>query len=138
MRRLDALLRDNAELQAISGQASRIAELQKIWSDIVPQALRPYTRAGGLQHRRISVFADNGAVAAKLKMLAPGLLKSLQNKGLEVTAIRIEVQVKSTPRARPTQPRQLSCAAAKTITSLAESLPQSALRSVLERLAKKG
>ncbi|HQR51173.1 MAG TPA: DciA family protein [Methylophilaceae bacterium] len=138
MRRLDALFKDNAELQALANQTGRLAELQKTWSEVVPQPLQPFTRAGGLQHRRITVFADNGAVAAKLKLLAPNLLKSLQIKGLEVTSIRVEVQVKSQARASAGVARHLSSKASASLEKLAEKLPDSPLRTALERLAKRG
>ncbi len=136
MRRIRALFKENTELQALIGHAGELAELQKIWGGVVPQPLRQFTRAAGLKHRRITVFADNGAVAAKLKLLAPNLLKNLQIKGVEVTSIRVEVQVKSEPRARAKPARHLSPGAAASLSKLAEELPDSPLREALERLAR--
>lgn len=137
MRRLNALFRDNAELHALADEVGKLVDLQKLWSGIVPAALQPFTRAGGVKHRRITVFADNGAVAAKLKLLAPNLLKNLQNKGVEVTSIRVEVQVKSQRRAPTHAPRILSNQAAASLTQLAEKLPDSPLKQSLQRLAKR-
>lgn len=137
MRRLNAFFRDNAELHALADEVGKLVELQKIWNGIVPAALQPFTRAGGVKHRRITVFADNGAVAAKLKLLAPNLLKNLQNKGVEVTSIRVEVQVKSLRRAPSHVPRTLSSQAAASLIQLAEQLPDSPLRLSLQRLAKR-
>lgn len=135
MQRLNALFRNNAELHALANEAGKFAGLQKIWDGIVPPALRPFTHAGGVKHRRITVFADNGAVAAKLKLLAPNLLKNLQNKGVEVTSIRVEVQVKSQRRPPSRPPRALSGKAADSLAQLAEQLPESPLRQALRRLA---
>lgn len=137
MRRLNALFRDNAELHALADEVGKLVDLQKIWNGIVPAPLQPFTRAGGVKHRRITVFADNGAVAAKLKLLAPNLLKNLQNKGVEVTSIRFEVQVKSQRRAPAHAPRILSNQAAASLNQLAETLPDSPLRQSLQRLAKR-
>ncbi len=137
MRRIRALFKENTELQALVGHAGELTLLQKIWGSIVPPPLRPFTRAAGIKHRRITVFADNGAVAAKLKLLAPNLLKNLQIKGVEVTSIRVEVQGKADARARANAPRHLSAGAAASLSKLAEKLPDSPLREALERLAKK-
>jgi hypothetical protein len=135
MQRLKALFRNNAELHALADAAGKVTGLQKVWAEVVPETLSPHTRAGGLKHRRLTVFADNGAVAAKLKLLSPNLLKNLQNKGLEVTSIRIEVQVQSKRRARPASARTLSSGAASSLSQFAEQLPDSPLRDALRRLA---
>lgn len=137
MQRLESLLRGSPELRELSGQARELAHLQKIWEQAVPDALRPFTRAGGFKHRRITVFADNGAVAAKLKLLSASLLKTLQNKGLEVTSIRVEVQVQSRPQARPGLQRHLTPEAASCLENLAEHLPDSPLRNALQRLSRR-
>jgi len=138
MRRLGALFKDSSELQSLASQSGKLAGLQQLWLGVVPPPLRPYTCAGGLQHRRITVFADNGAVASKLKLLAPSLLKNLQIKGVEVTSIRVEVQVQSRPRANAGPARHLSRQACATLDELAQKLPDSALRESLQRLAKRG
>lgn len=137
MRRLDALLRDNAGLQSYVRQAGALAQLQALWRASVPAELRPHAQAAGLKHKRITVLADNGAVAAKLKLIAPSLLKTLQNKGLEVTSIRVEVQVKSARQRRPDTARKINASAAASLLRLAQELPDSPLRAALERLASR-
>lgn len=137
MQRLESLLRSSPELRDLSGQAKDLLQLQKIWEQAVPDALRPFTRAGGFKHRRITVFADNGAVAAKLKLQSASLLKILQNKGLEVTSIRVEVQVQSRRPAQPGIERHISPQASSSLENLADQLPDSPLRTALRRLAKR-
>ena len=137
MQRLETLLRGAPELRDLSGRAGELSQLQKIWDCAVPETLRPFTRAGGFKHRRIMVFADNGAVAAKLKMQSASLLKNLQNKGLEVTSIRVEVQVQSRRPAQPGIERHISPQASSSLENLAEQLPDSPLRTALQRLAKR-
>lgn len=138
MRRLDTLLKHDPDLQALVHQADRLKALQQLWSSVVPAELHGSSRAAGISHRRITVCADNGAVAARLRLLAPSLLKTMQNKGLEVTAIRVEVQVKSRPQPPRRSPRQLGRQAAGSLLALAERLPESPLRSALRRLARHG
>jgi len=137
MRRIRALFKENNDLQSLISHAGDLTALQSNWAAVVPQPLREFTQAAGLKHRRITVFAENGAVAAKLKLLAPTLLKNLQIKGVEVTSIRVEVQVKSIARRSPKAPRHLSNQAANSLSGFAESLPDSPLRSALEKLAQK-
>jgi hypothetical protein len=137
MQRLNALFKENAEFRALVGEAGKHAWLQKIWASIVPPALQPFTQAGSVKHRRITVFADNGAVAAKLKLLAPNLLKNLQNKGVEVTSIRVEVQAKSLRNAPEKPARSISAKAAASLSGLAEKLPDSPLRHALDQLVQR-
>ena len=137
MRRLNALFKENAELVALSGLADSLAVTQKNWNAVVPATLLPYCLAGGIKHRRLTVYADNGAVAAKIKLLLPSLLTKLQNQGVEVTSIRVEVQVKSIPRAISKQPRRISRQAASRLAELADKLSGSALGEALTRLSRR-
>ena len=137
MRRLNALFKENAELVALSGLADSLAVTQKNWNAIVPTTLLPYCQAGGIKHRRLTVYADNGAVAAKINLLLPSLLTKLQNLGVEVTSIRVEVQVKSVSKAISKQPRHISRKAASRLAALADELAGSALGEALTRLSRR-
>lgn len=136
MRRLDSLLKQSSDLKTLSAQAEHINELQRTWETVVPPSLKRHCRAGLINNQRLTVYATSGAVAAKLKLLASGLSLKLQSQGLEVTAIRVEVQVESKPRRDPKKARNLSEIAVESLASLAESLPDSPLRTALERLAR--
>lgn len=137
MRRLSALFKENAELVALSGLADSLAIAQKNWNSVVPVELQRYCLAGALKHQRLTVYAANGAVAAKIKVLLPSLLTKLQKQGLEVTSIRIEVQVKSAPRAAPKVPRRVSAKAASQLADLADELSGTALGEALARLSRR-
>ena len=136
MRRLNALFKENAELVALSGLADSLAVTQKNWNAVVPATLLPYCLAGGIKHRHLTVYADNGAVAAKIKLLLPSLLSKLQNQGVEVTSIRVEVQVKSASRKPAKAARSLSLKAAAGLNAMAEELDGSALGEALKRLSR--
>jgi hypothetical protein len=137
MQRFSTLFKENAELATLSDRASKLTASQKIWNSAVPDAVRPFTRAGALKHKRLTVYADNGAVAAKIKLLLPSLLIKLQKQGLEVTAIRIEVQVKSAPRKTGRPARILTAQAASNLQALATRLGDSELGAALARLARR-
>jgi hypothetical protein len=136
MRRINALFNDNADLAALSSQADHLTASQKTWEAVAPDSLKQFTQAGGVKHKRLTVYADNGAVAAKIKMLLPSLLSKLQKQGLEVTSIRVVVQVKSGPEKPAKTLRNLSPQAASSLEKLAVELNGSALGEALSRLAR--
>jgi hypothetical protein len=136
MRRFKVLFQDNAELAALSDRADSLAVSQKIWQAVVPDPLKLFTQAGGIKHKRLTVYADNGAVGAKIKLLLPSLLIKLQKQGIEVTSIRVEVQVKSARRIVKTT-RTLSANASSQLESLAQELRGSPLGEALARLSSR-
>ena len=125
------------ELLALSIKTKEAQIAQSIWLTVSPENLAQWSHAYSLKNKQLSVFADNNAVAAKIKLLIPSLLIKLEKQGCEVTAIRVKVQVKSTPET-PTKPvKKLSPHAATELTALAEKLAGSALGDALAKLAKK-
>ena len=81
-------------------------------------------------------MADNGAVAAKLRQLAPRLAQLLTESGCEVTAIQVRVQVTQPPASLATPSPALSSTGQKRLIDSTEKLPDSLLKKVLQRLAK--
>ncbi|MCB5186239.1 DUF721 domain-containing protein [Methylobacillus gramineus] len=137
MLRISALFTENAELAALSEQAEKLTLSQQQWNAIVPAPLKPYTQAGSVSHKRLTVYADNGAVAAKIKLLLPSLMVGLQKQGLEVTSIRVEVQVKSSPAKASKKLRVISPVAAASLEKLAGELKGSALGDAIARLSRR-
>ncbi|PKO25740.1 MAG: DUF721 domain-containing protein [Betaproteobacteria bacterium HGW-Betaproteobacteria-8] len=136
MQRINSFLRNNAELALISSKAQNLTACQKIWDAVAPETLKPFTQAGDINHKRLTVYANNGAVAAKVKLLLPSLLTNLQKHGLEVTSIRVLVQVQSSPSKPPKPVRKLSAFAATELEKLAGQLEDdSPLAASLKRLS---
>lgn len=120
-------------VQSLVKQALRLIEMQRVFTEIAPKPLTQSGRVGRFTHSSLLLFADNGAVATKLKQLTPSLLVKFQKRGYEVTAIRVEVQ----PPPRQPIPRKkirLSGKAAGHLQELAARLPASPLRTALEGL----
>jgi hypothetical protein len=65
------------------------------------------------------------------------LLIQLEKQGCEVTAIRVKVQVKSSPQAQPKAIKKLSRQAAIELDGLAKKLSGTDLGDALARLASK-
>lgn len=137
MRRLNTLLSSDAELKTLSAQAEKIACTQKIWGRVAPPPLNQHSHAGLIRDGQITVYTSSSAVAAKLKLLTPQLLKNLQKEGFEVTAIRVEVQVKSQPRSHARIALRVTPRAAQNLLELAKKLPESPLQSALKKLARR-
>ncbi len=134
---INAIFKSNTELKALSQQVSELTAVQKLWQEIIPSALKNQTQAGAIEHKRLTIYALNGAVAAKIKLLLPSLLTKLQKQGVAISSIRVSVQVQSHAAKTDKPLRNLSSEAAEKIHSLAQKLQGSALGDSLERLAQR-
>ena len=131
-RKIGSYLDATPTLHSLVKQAQCLIEMQQVFTESAPKPLALSGRVGRFAHSSLLLFADNGAVAAKLKQLTPSLLINFQKRGYKVTAIRVEVQ----PPHPPAPPRRkvgLSGKALGHLQELAARLPPSPLRSSLER-----
>jgi hypothetical protein len=136
MQRFNALL-SQPELTALNDHNREKQAAQKIWQAVAPDNLAQLSHATTIHNQQFTVFADNNAVAAKIKLSIPSLLIKLQNQGCEVTAIRVKVQVKSSPQAKPKVIKKLSQKASVELQLLANKLSGTTLGEALTRLSKK-
>jgi hypothetical protein len=65
------------ELLALSVKTKEAQIAQSIWLTVSPENLAQWSHAYSLKNKQLSVFADNNAVAAKIKLLIPSLLIKL-------------------------------------------------------------
>lgn len=137
MQRFNTLLK-HPELNTLNARTQETQAAQKIWETIAPDNLAKFSHAGSIKNKQLNVYADNSVVAAKIKLLLPSLLIQLQKRECEVTAIRVKVQVKSTPLPKLKTPRKLSPAAAKSLKELSIKLTGTALGDALDKLYKDG
>jgi hypothetical protein len=130
------LLAAPGELRALSRHARYLAELQQVLSGSIPSTLSKATRVKNYRSGVLILLADNPAVAAKLRQLAPRLLLHVQKTESEVTGIHIDVQVKSPgfPTENEVTKRALPTDAITEFGNLANTLPASPLKSALVRL----
>jgi hypothetical protein len=125
------------ELRQLSGKAGQLMALQRLYQQVAPASLGRYSGALQLEQGILTLAANNGAIAAKLRQLAPELIRQLQDLGCEVTVIQVRVQVTLPATEHPSIPYTLSAAGRKRLTELAVELPDSPLKSALQRLANK-
>lgn len=134
--KLGDLLAQTGELRALSRQARRLAEFQQLLLAAVPAPLAESTRVKTFRAGTLVLVAENSAVAAKLRQLAPRLLVHVRKREIEVTGIQVEVQV-AAPQSGPAgmvRERDLSLTAVNALDGLAETLNESPLKTALTRL----
>jgi hypothetical protein len=135
--RLNSYFDASPELRQLSGKAGRLMELQRQYELVAPPSLTRSSHVLQLEQQTLTLAADNGAVAAKLRQLAPELVNLFQNRGCEITGIQVRVQVAvSSFRPFPT-PVSISAAGRRRLIELSEILADSPLKSALLRLARK-
>jgi hypothetical protein len=133
-RRIDFFLR--ALPESLARRARQAVLLQQAYNELAPPALAPVSRVGALSAGRLTLVADSGSVAAKLKQVSPSLLLKLQKRGLEVNRIEVRVQVPAHPvrdSERDKKHRKISRQALDSMAGVAGRLAPSPLRQALER-----
>lgn len=137
VQKIGDVIATSGNLKVLAQEAERLRDLQHQLFEAVPPALASASRVTNLKSGILVISADNAAVAAKMRQLAPRLLSHLGKRGNEVTGIRVDVQVKAhkikaedhvTGRALPPD-------AIHEFADLAKRLPASPLKSALARLA---
>jgi Dna[CI] antecedent, DciA len=137
-RKISEILGAENALGNLAAATHRVEQLQRIYVEAVPAALSRTSRVGWARAGVVSVIANNGAVAAKLRQLQPRILAGFKRHGLEFNSMRIEVQVDAA-RVEPggRAPKLLTRKAMAAIEEALQSVPQSPLRDALRRLARR-
>jgi hypothetical protein len=135
--RIGLLIDRLPQLQGLNRQVRRLLALQDILTEVLPDSLASSTTVALSAADELVLFADNGAAAAKLKQLAPRILIFFRQRGHEVTAIRVQVQVRIRHNPLPRKQIPLSPTARQAISELSATLDASPLKSALERLGRR-
>jgi hypothetical protein len=136
-KRISALLDSTPELQAVNSRVRLLLAVQTALSEVLPSPLVDSTSAASINAGKLVLFADNGAVAAKLRLMAPRILAFLRLRDYEVTAIHVQVQVRKRDNSLPEKQISLSQDAARALSELAATLATSPLKGAIERLLGK-
>ena len=141
VRSLEDCLMADAGMARLSSHASRLVRLQAVLAAHLPANLARGARVANLKSGKLVIHADNGAVAAKLRQMAPRLADLVRFEAAEVTGIEIRVQGRdeNPPRPRAERPTAIGDKAKHALTSLEAVLPEgSRLRLALKRLRERG
>jgi hypothetical protein len=138
-RKIGEVLAVSGELKALSREARRLAELEQLLFAALPRALAEATRIKSLRAGTLILSADNAAVAAKLRQIAPRFLLHVQKSATEVSGIRIDVQPALQQEKRVKRPEKSlpGVTAITNFQSLSEGLRESPLKEALTRLVQR-
>jgi hypothetical protein len=137
-KRVGLLLNSLPELQALNRELRQLAALQSALAEVLPDNLSTSASVALVKAGELILVADNGAVAAKIRQMAPRILSSLHQRGYEITGIRLQVQVRTRDNPLPQKQISLSSEARNAIDSLSSQLDPSPLKAALERLGRHG
>jgi hypothetical protein len=133
-------LRLTPEHQRLFSHVEKLTEMQRVFTKIMPPNLGSHCALGGLSEGSLTICANNGAIAAKLRHMLPSLLLKLQAVGYEVTAIRIAVQAnyRDIPgNDLSGRKREIDKGGIKSLHVLAAGLENSPLKTAVESLLGK-
>lgn len=129
-----SLLSGTPELRPLLARAQTLAALQHQIAAVMPPYLAQTCQVLGLQNGTLSLAVGNATVAAKLRQLAPELAVLLQNRGCEVSGIRVKVQVAYAAELPRSAPRKLGRPAQRALLELSQHLDDSPLKHALEKM----
>jgi len=136
--RVGPLLDSLPELQALNRELRQLAALQKALAEVVPGNLATSASVALVKAGELILVADNGAVAAKLRQMAPRILASLRQRGYDITGIRLQVQVRIRDNPLPQKQISMTAGASDAIDLLSKRLTPSPLTAALKRLGRHG
>lgn len=122
----------------ILAHARLLTKLARIYQNIALGHLGQASRLANFKSGIVVIHADNGAVAAKLRQLAPTLADAFSKKGIECNDVQIKVQAAEKGKQSKTSTQKpLSSRASHELEILRDALPDSPLRSALETLLER-
>ncbi len=135
--RFKALINNSPELHSLLETVHKLSDLQQHFVNVAPVYFAQSSQVLGLRQGTLSIATTNGTLAAKLRQLSPELVSKLQNRGCEVSAIRVKVQISYAPPVHAPAPRMLSNVAQHQLQALSLSMTDSPLKLALEKFSHK-
>lgn len=119
----------------VLAHARLLVKLAGLYQDIAPPHLAQASRLANFKSGIIVIHASSGAVAAKLRQMAPRLVDALAKLGLECRGVQVKVQAAQAHEPlRPATQKPLSARTSEGLAALSASLPASPLRDALGTL----
>jgi hypothetical protein len=125
------------DARAVTEHARRLLALQLVLDACLPAGLRGQVRVSNFRQGLLVAGVGGGALAHRLRTLAPQLVEALRAKQIAVVELRAEVRPAVSPPPSPPKRAVLGPMARESIERLAASLPDSPMRSALERMARR-
>lgn len=121
----------------VLAHARLLIKLTNLYQTIVPAHLGQASTLANYKSGIIVIHAASGAIASKLRQLAPTLADGFSRKGVECSGVQIKVQAPKTEEQSSTSTqRPISQAASENLVTLRDSLPDGDLRQALDELLR--
>jgi hypothetical protein len=132
-----SLLGASNEFKALRDKTQHLRALQQAYVGSTPAELAEASRVGYVRASTLWIFADNSAVASKLRQMLPRVLPVIQKLEPEITGIQIQVQAEKgeISPSHHAKKETLSLDNIELIEILAKSVPDPDLKSALTQFA---
>ncbi len=119
----------------LMSHARYLVKLARIFREIAPPHLYQASTLANYKSGVVIIHAHSGAIASKLRQLAPTLTAGFARKGVECTDVQVKVQAPENPEQtlHPSQ-RPLTTNARGSLEHLRDTLPDDPLRQAIEQL----
>lgn len=135
---LDHFLSHSEGAGSLMAHAKLLQKLARIYGQMLPDHLGAASRVANFKSGTVVIHADNGAVAVKLRQMAPSLTREFSSRGIECTGVTVKVQALDiSHQSRSPEDRPLPEGARRNLGRLAEGMPASPLREAIEQLLKR-
>lgn len=132
---LDSFLTSTDGAGKLMVHARLLLKLGRIYAGVAPAHLGQASRVANYKSGTVVIHADNGAVAVKLRQMAPSLTSEFSKRGVECNGVQVKVQAPEIVQQFPApEAKPLPASASRELSALARSLPDSPLRQALENL----
>ena len=121
-------------INSLMPQAKRLLELRQVLLEVLPKPFVDLATVANYRQGKVIIFAANSAIAAKLNLLGPTLKERFVTRGLQVTALEIEVQPSQGAEKMPPKAAVLSDRARESLAVLASQLTESKLKSIVSTM----
>lgn len=135
-RRIGDLLDRDAQFSPITRWHERVQRLNAAMQPLLPPPLQRQVRVGSHEGQRLTLFARNAAVAARLRQLTPRLAEALRAAGIPVNEIQVRVDTGQIAT-RPQVERHLTPHALEALAGLQQQLPDGPLKAAVATLRNK-
>ncbi|HET9113763.1 MAG TPA: DUF721 domain-containing protein [Burkholderiales bacterium] len=132
---VQGFIESDERLRSLQTHVQEIVRLQRIWQKIVPAGLAEASRIGQIDAGTVSIYADHGAAATKLRQLVTSIMSELARHGIEAAAVRIKVRTQAIPvRQRIVNKPQITPSGLRQLDSLQQQLEEGGLKNALSAL----
>lgn len=137
IQKLGSFFSATPELRQTHMQANHLQLLQQVLRGHLPVSMAMACSVGSLRQGVLTVHADNGAMALKLKQMAPTLLGAIQERDASILSVRIIVQIEDRNQARKRNKPQLDAMGCNILAEFAQNLQDTPLKSAISNMVQR-